>query len=105
VAGALDVGSVSTGLVVLVCAPPLLLTVTPEPTSVLDDVVPEEVVPVVVSVLVDVDPVVVVETVVVEVEVLGVEVDPVDSLVDVEVAELVDDDSEDVPVVSAAANP
>jgi hypothetical protein len=123
-AGSLDFGSVSTPLVVpdagavgapdsvvLVCAPPLLLTVTPEPTSVLEDVVPEVfAVPVaVVPVPVDVDPLVDAEPplVVVEVEFpVVVAADPVDdSPVDVELAELVDDDSEDVPVVSAAANP
>jgi hypothetical protein len=122
--GSLRIGWVSPGLVVsdagavavpdsvvLVCAPPLLLTVTPVPTSVLDDVVPEVlVVPVaVVWVPVDVDPLVDVEpsadVVAVEVPVDGVAADPVvDSLVEVELAELVDD-SEDVPVVSAAATP
>ena len=90
------------------CAPPLLLTVTPEPTSVLDDVAPEVfVLPVaVVSVPVDVDPLVGVEplpvAVEVEVPVVAVAVDPVDD--SLEDAELVDD-SEDVPVVSAAATP
>ncbi len=120
-AGSLDFGSVSTppaepdagaagapDSVVLLCAPPLLLTVTPDPTSVLDDVVPDDfVVPVAdVSVPVDVDPPVDVEPplVVVEVEVPAVlAVDPVvDSPAD---AELVEDDSEDAPVVSAAASP
>jgi hypothetical protein len=123
-AGSLDFGSVSMPLVVpdagaagapdsvvLVCAPPLLLTVTPDPTSVLEDVVPEElVVPVdAVPVPVDVDPLVDFEPplVVVEVDVPAVEsADPVaDSPAEVEPAELGDDDSEDVPVVSAAANP
>lgn len=123
-AGSLDFGSVSTppaepdagaagapDSVVLMCAPPLLLTVTPDPTSVLDDVVPDElVVPVAdVSVPVDVDPLVDVEPplVVLEVEVPAVvAADPVvDSPVDVELAELVEDDSEDVPVVSASASP
>jgi hypothetical protein len=119
--GSLGIGWVSPGLVVsdagavavpdsvvLVCAPPLLLTVTPVPTSVLDDVVPEVlVVPVaVVWVPVDVDPLVDVEpsadVVAVEIPVDGVAADPVvDSLVD---AELVDE-SEEVPVVSAAATP
>jgi hypothetical protein len=99
-AGSLDFGSVSTPLV---CAPPLLLTVTPEPTSVLDDVVPDVFgVPVgVVPVSVGVAPLLVVEVVV---PVDGVAVDPVDSPVEVVDAELVDD-SEDVPVVSAAATP
>lgn len=98
-AGSLDFGSVSTPLV---CAPPLLLTVTPEPTSVLDDVVPDVFgVPVgVVPVSVGVAPLLVVEVVV---PVDGVAVDPVDSLVEVADAELVD--SADVPVVSAAATP
>jgi len=102
-AGSLDFGSVSTPLV---CAPPLLLTVTPEPTSVLDDVVPDVFgVPVgVVAVSVDVGPLVVVEAPAVVVPVDGVAMDPVDSLVEVVDAELVDD-SEDVPVVSAAATP
>ena len=89
--------------VVPVCAPPLLLTVTPAPTSVLDDVVPEvvavDVVPVDVDPLVDVEPL----PAVVEVEVpVVVAADPVDSPVAVEV---VDDVSEEVPVVSAPANP
>ena len=98
-AGSLDFGWVSTPLV---CAPPLLLTVTPEPTSVLDDIVPELFgVPVgVVAVSVDVGPLLVVEVVV---SVDGVAVDPVDSLVEVVDAALVD--SEDVPVVSAPATP
>jgi len=102
-AGSLGFGSVSTPLV---CAPPLLLTVTPEPTSVLDDVVPDVFgVPVgVVAVSVDVGPLVVVEAPAVVVPVDGVAMDPVDSLVEVVDAELVDD-SEDVPVVSAAATP
>jgi hypothetical protein len=133
-AGSLDFGWVSTPLVsssdsvlvdfgavdasdsvVLVCVPPLLLTVTPGATWVLEDVVPDVfVVPVaVVPVPVDVDPLVDVEpppVVValdeVEVPVVDVAADPVDdSPVDVELAELVEDDSEDVPVVSAAANP
>jgi hypothetical protein len=107
-----DAGAVGTpDSVVPLCAPPLLLTVTPDPTSVLDDVVPDEfVVPVAdVSVPVDVDPLVDFEPllVVVEVEVPAVvAADPVvDSPVDVELAELVEDDSEDVPVVSASASP
>ncbi|MBE1551128.1 hypothetical protein GGC64_005188 [Mycobacterium sp. OAS707] len=102
-ADSLDFGSVSTPLV---CAPPLLLTVTPEPTSVLDDVVPEVFgVPVgVVAVSVDVGPLVAVEAPAVVVPGDGVAVDPVDSPVEVVDAELVDD-SEDVPFVSAAATP
>jgi hypothetical protein len=103
-AGAVDVCD----SVVLVCAPPLLLTVTPDPTSVLDDVVPEVLVgaAAVVPVSVDVDPLVDVEPVV-DVEVPAVvSAGPVaDSPVDVEVAGLVDADSDDVLVVSAAANP
>jgi hypothetical protein len=95
----LDFGSLSTPLV---CVPPLLLTMTPDPTSVLDDVVPVVfAVPVaVVSVSVDVDPPVDLEPPPVVAE------DPVDdSPVDVEVAELVEDESGDGPVVSAAASP
>jgi hypothetical protein len=75
---------------------------------VLDDVAPEVLVaPVAVgSVPVDVDvepPAVEVEG---EVPVVGAAVDPVDdSLVDVELDAVVDDDSEDAPVVSAAAKP
>jgi hypothetical protein len=125
VAGSLEVGCVSTPLapssgsalvdvgavdvadpVVLVCAPPLLLTVTPDSTWVLDDVVPE-----VFVVPVDVEPAPVV--VVVEepaVPVVGVAVDPVDDspddvVPDVVLDELVEDDSEEVPVVSAADTP
>jgi len=121
VVGSLCLGWVSTGLVgsgvvgvpdsvVLVCAPPLLLTVTPEPTWVLEDVVPDGLVVPVAVVPVDVDPLAGAEPlpVVVEVGVPVVDVvaDPVvDSPVEVEVAELDDDDSEDAPVVSAAASP
>jgi hypothetical protein len=105
VGAVLDFGSVSTGLVVLVCAPPLLLTVTPEPTSVLDDVVPDGFVApaAVVSVAVEVDPLAEVAPLPVAVE----GVDPVASLVEVEPVALVElvDDSEDVGVVSAAATP
>ena len=78
---------------VLVCAPPLLLTVTPGAIWADEDVV----------LLVDVDPV--------AVPVVDVAADPVDDspdvvvLLDVEPAELVVDDSADVPVVSAAATP
>jgi len=101
------------GSVALVRAPPLLLIVTPDPTSVVDDVAPDvvavpvvEVVPVPVDVdpvLVDVEstPVVVVDEV--EVPVVEVAADPVDDSPDD--VELVEDDSEDVRVVSAAANP
>jgi hypothetical protein len=95
------------------CAPPLLLMVTPDETWVVDDVVPDVVgvpVPVLVDVdppLVDAEPVdavddgavpVVPEAVVAAVPV----VDSPDPVLDVELAE---DDSEDVPVVSAAATP
>ena len=103
------------GSVVLVCAPPLLLTVTPGATSALDDVAPDVcVVPVaVVPVAVDVDPPAGVEPapvvgVVDEAEDPGVVVpagSPDVVLLDVELAELVDDESEDVPVVSAADTP
>jgi hypothetical protein len=103
-AGSLGFGSVSTPLM---CAPPLLLTVTPEPTSVLDDVVPDVFgVPVgVVAVSVDVGPLVVVEAPAVVVPVDGVAMDPVDSLVELEVLVELVDESEDVPIVSAAATP
>jgi hypothetical protein len=92
------------GSVVLVCAPPLLLTVTPGATWSVDDVA---LVVVVGPVLVDVEPV----------PVVAVDVEPVplvddvaadsvgDSPVDEAPAELVDDDSEEVPVVSAPATP
>ena len=96
------------------CAPPLLLIVTPGAAWVLEDVAPDVFVlsvavvpvPVVVDPLVEVEtpPVVVAED---EVEVPGVEVaaadpvddSPVEAEVDVEFGELV------VPVVSAAAQP
>jgi hypothetical protein len=79
------------------CAPPLLLMVTPDETWVVDDVVP----------LVDVEPVVAADEgavpVVPEVVVVAVPVvDSPDVVLDVE---LVEDDSEEVPVVSAAATP
>jgi hypothetical protein len=101
------------GSVVLVCAPPLLLTVTPGATSALEDVAPDgfgspvAVVAVAVAVepLGDVEPA---PVAVDEVEDPAVVV-PAGSLdvvlLDVELAELVDDESEDVPVVSAAATP
>lgn len=111
--GGLNVGSVTAAVVgsgavvvpdsvVLVCAPPLLLTVTPEPTSVLDDVVPEilDVTPVVEPEPVGVDSAVEVEPVVADVVAVSV-----GSLVEVEFDVVVDDDSEDVPVVSASATP
>jgi hypothetical protein len=91
------------GSVLLVCAPPLLPTVTPGATSALDDVTPD----------VCGSPVAVVAPELAVVEVDEVEDSGVvvpagaadDSPVDVELAELVDDDSEDVPVVSAPATP
>ena len=79
--------------VVLVCAPPLLLTVTPDPTWVDDDV----------ALLVEVDPLLVEVDSLSVVEVGVVAADPADDSDDVELAELVEDDSEEVPVVSAAA--
>jgi hypothetical protein len=88
------------GSVVPVCAPPLLLTVTPGATSALDDVAPDgfvspvAVVALPVVAVVDEDPGVVV---------LAGSLDVV--LLDVELVELVDDESEDVPVVSAADTP
>lgn len=98
-----DVGAVDVAdSVVLVCAPPLLLMVTPDATWVDEDVV------LLVEVdppLVDVDspPVVAVDVVpVVDVAAGPVADSPDDVVPD---AELVEDDSEDVPVVSAAANP
>ena len=113
--GSLDLGCVSTPLVVvggwaLACAPPLLLIVTPDPTSVVDDVAPDVVVvpvAVVVPAPVDVDPglvdVTLDEVAVPVVDAVAGRAD--DASDDVESAELVDDDSEDVPVVSPAANP
>jgi hypothetical protein len=92
--------------VVLVCAPPLLLIVTPDSTWVLEDVVPDvfvvpvDVEPPPVAVVVDVESVPVVD-----VAADPVDDSPVDVVLDVELAELVEDDSEDVPVVSAAATP
>lgn len=118
--GSLDSGGGSTplvlvdelGSVVLVCAPPLLLTVTPGATSALDDVAPDGVVsPVaVVAGAVDIDPPADAEPapVVVEVDVVedpGVVVPAGSPDVVLLDAELVDDESEDVPVVSAADTP
>jgi hypothetical protein len=121
---ALDSGSVSTSLVVVegagdigvveapesvasVCAPPLLLTVTPDPTSVLDDVAPDVVeVPVAavapVPVSADVDPVVDVEPPPV---VVAVDEAPVVDVAEVDDAAELVDDSEDEAPVSADANP
>jgi len=99
----------------LVCAPPLLPTVTPGATSADEDVVPDVIglsAAVVGPVLVEIDPLVDVEPppVVVAVDEVAVPVvdvgaDPVDdSPVDVELAELVDDSEDEAPV-SAEANP
>jgi hypothetical protein len=124
-AGSLESGGVSTPLVsssgsvlvgvgavgavdasdsaVLVCAPPLLLMVTPGATCSDDDVAPDVVLlDEVVSAPVDVEsaPVVAVDA-----AADSVDDSPADVSLDVEFAELVDDDSEDVPVVSAAAKP
>jgi len=104
-----DAGGVdAAGSVVLVCAPPLLLTVTPDPTWVVDDVVPDvdvsaaEAAPV----ALDVDPELVVDEplsvdVAVEVPVLGVAADELESAL---VAEL-SCDVDDVLEVSALARP
>jgi hypothetical protein len=96
--------------VVLVCAPPLLLMVTPEATCSDDDVVPDDVVlpDEVESAPVDVAPVAAVDEPAVPVDDVAadsVDDSPADVSLDVEFAELVDDDSEDVSVVSAAAKP
>ncbi|MFC7672783.1 hypothetical protein ACFQWH_06860 [Mycolicibacterium sp. GCM10028919] len=93
--------------VVLVCAPPLLLMVTPDATWVLDDVVPDVDVPAVVDPA-PVDPAAVVESesssAVEEgpAPVVDASVDPPDGSPG-DVAELAEDDSEDVSVVSALA--
>jgi len=113
-----DFGAVdASDSVVLVCAPPLLLTVTPDATWVLDDVAPDvfvvsvAIVPVPVDVdpaLIEVDsPPVAVAVDEVAVPVVDVAADPVDdSPVDVVPAELdAEDDSDDVAVVSAPATP
>jgi hypothetical protein len=94
--------------VVLVCAPPLLLMVTPDATWVLDDVVPD-----VDDVPAPVDPAPVDPAAVVASEsssaveegpapVVDASVDPPDGSPG-DVAELAEDDSEDVSVVSALA--
>jgi hypothetical protein len=87
--------------VALVCAPPLLLIVTPDATWAVEDVVlPVGVDPL----LVDAAPVVGVDAV--AVPAVDVPADPVDdSSDDVALAELVEDESDDVPVVSALATP
>ena len=99
-----DVGVVDSDSVVLVCAPPLLLTVTPVPTWVLDDVAPDvDVAPAVdVSVAVDVDSeLVVVEPLSVDV---AVEVPvAVASAADSVPADEASVDVDDVLVVSALA--
>jgi hypothetical protein len=91
--------------VVPVCAPPLLLIVTSDPTWVDEDVVPDVVAVSVVAVVpvpVDVAPPLV--------DVASLPAGPLDDspaevVLDVEPAELVEDGSGDVPVVSAPANP
>jgi hypothetical protein len=90
--------------VVLVCAPPLLLTVTPVATWSVDDVAPDVFVVsvAVVPLPVDVEPAPVAVVDEVADPVVDVAADPVLAVV---LAELVEDDSEDVPVVSAAAKP
>jgi hypothetical protein len=97
--------------VVLACAPPLLLTVTPDATWSVDDVAPDvfvvsvALVPLPVDVdppLVDVEPVPVAVVDEVADPVVDVAADPV---LEVAPAELVEDASEDVPDVSAAAKP
>jgi hypothetical protein len=108
-------GSVSAGRDVtgsdsgpLVWAPPLLLTVTPVATSVLEDVVPEvcelllAVIPL--SVAVDPAPVDVIEDGPASL-VDAADDSEGDASDDVESPELVEDDSEDDPVVSALATP
>jgi hypothetical protein len=88
-----------------VCAPPLLLTMTPGATSSVEDVAPDVgAVPVaVVPVPVVVDPALVD---VASTPVVAVDDSPDDGVLDVESA-VVDEaaDCEDVPVVSAAATP
>jgi ribonuclease E len=102
--------------VVLVCAPPLLLTVTPVPTEVLDDVAPEVDVAPVVTGPVTVDPELVVvdpELVEVDPEVVEVVSPPVVAAVEVPVlaapaAESAPADEapvDDEPDVSAVATP
>jgi hypothetical protein len=106
-------GADSSASVVLVCAPPLLPMVTPVATSVLDDVLPDvcevpvAVVPLVASPPValppvDVDPPLA-DVEAVPVADSDVSSDPV--ALGVELAELVEDESEDVSVVSALATP
>jgi hypothetical protein len=97
--------------VVLACPPPLLLTVTPDATWSVDDVAPDvfvvsvALVPLLVDVgppLVDVEPAPVAVVDEVADPVVDVAADPV---LEVAPAELVEDASEDVPDVSAAAKP
>jgi hypothetical protein len=114
-----DVGAVdASDSVALVCAPPLLVA-TPGATWAVEDVAPDVFVAsvAVVPLPVDVDPVLVdielTPDVAVDEEAVPVvdeAADPVDDspddgLLAVEPAELDEDDSEDVPVVSAAATP
>jgi hypothetical protein len=93
--------------VVLVCGPPLLLMDTPDDTCVLEDVVPDIAVVSVVAVPVpaDDDPLADVESPPVVGALDEVDDSPVDVLLDVESAELDEEDDSDVPVVSAAATP
>jgi hypothetical protein len=101
-AGLLDCGGASTtleavdavGSLVPVCAPPLLLTVTPEATWSVEDVTPEDVVepPVVVPLADDVGPASVVASLA-EVEVPAVDAAEVDDS-----AELADDSVDEAPV-------
>jgi hypothetical protein len=92
----------ASGSEAVVCAPPLLLIVTPDATWADVDVAPVVVVPA----LFDVEPAPVVAVDEEPVPVVDGAADPVDdSPDDVKPAELVDDDSEDVPDVSAPANP
>jgi hypothetical protein len=111
-AGSLDFGCVSTSLapfgnasesVVPACASPLLLTVTPAATWADEDVAPDDFVALVgvEPLLLDVDP----PAVDGEPAADPLDDSPDDVLLGVEFAELVEDDSEEVPVVSAAANP
>jgi len=106
VEGAGDVGAAVPEFVALVCDPPLLLTVTPDPISVVDDVVPDVVVvpdavvkpapaPADADPLGDVEPP---SAVVVD------EVPVVDAVESDDAAEVADDSEDGVPV-SAVANP
>jgi hypothetical protein len=98
--------------VAVLWAPPLLLMMTPGATSVVDDVVLDVFVVSVAAVVVAVDVDALADVVDEEAEVPGVVVaadpaegSPVDVVLEVGSAALDDDDSEDVPVVSAALTP